>query len=111
MRIVKTLMLVNDPESLAAYRKAHDEIWHEVTEGIRSVGITSMELYLDGNLAVMVMEYPDGLDIDVAMAKLATLPRQQEWENYVAKYQQCDPDSTSDAKWRQMTRIFSLPKP
>ncbi len=111
MRVVKTLMLVNDPESLTAYRKAHDEIWQEITEGIRSVGITSMELYLDGNLAVMVMEYPDGLDIDKAMARLATLPRQQEWENFVAKYQQCDPDSTSDAKWRRMTRIFSLPKP
>lgn len=111
MRIVKTLMLVNDPESLAAYCKSHDEIWQEITEGIRSVGITSMELYLDGNLAVMVMEYPDGLDIDKVMAKLATLPRQQEWEEYVAKYQQCDPNSTSDAKWRRMTRIFSLPKP
>lgn len=111
MRVVKTLMLVNDPELLAAYRKAHDEIWQEITEGIRSVGITSMELYLDGNLAVMVMEYPDGLDIDKAMARLATLPRQQEWENFVAKYQQCDPDSTSDAKWRRMSRIFSLPKP
>ena len=109
MRVVKTLMLVNDPESLAAYRKAHDEIWQEITDGIRYVGITSMELYLDGNLAVM--EYPDGLDIDKAMARLATLPRQQEWENFVAKYQQCDPDSTSDAKWRRMTRIFSLPKP
>lgn len=111
MRIVKTLMLVNDPESLAAYRKAHDEIWQEITEGIRSVGITSMELYLDGNLAVMVMEYPDALDIDEAMAKLATLPRQQEWEEHVAKYQQCDPGCTSEAKWRRMTRIFSLPNP
>lgn len=67
-----------------------------------------MDIYLLGNRAVMIVELPDSIDFDEAMARLATLPRQQEWENYVAKYQQCDPDSTSSGKWKRMNKIFKL---
>ncbi len=74
-RFVKTLMLADDAESIALYRKAHDEIWPEIAEGIRSVGISSMEIYLLGCQAVMVMEAPDGLDVDKAMSLLVGLPR------------------------------------
>ncbi|MDE6316600.1 MAG: L-rhamnose mutarotase, partial [Muribaculaceae bacterium] len=47
-------------------------------------------------------------DRDAAMARLATLPRQAEWEEFVGQFQQCEPGSTSAGKWREMTRIFSL---
>jgi L-rhamnose mutarotase len=42
------------------------------------------------------------------MAKLAELPRQQEWEDYVASQQQCEKGMTSDQKWHMMRRIFAL---
>jgi L-rhamnose mutarotase len=42
------------------------------------------------------------------MARLATLPRQAEWEDYVAMFQACKPGSTSDEKWRMMDRMFYL---
>lgn len=108
-RFVKTLWLIDDPEAIAAYRHAHDTIWPEIAKGIRSVGITSMELYLHGNLAVMVMELPDGVDVDSAMSRLATLPHQQEWEEYVGQWQQCEAGSTSAGKWHEMEKIFTLP--
>ncbi|MBP3589058.1 MAG: L-rhamnose mutarotase, partial [Muribaculaceae bacterium] len=62
-RFVKTLHLVDDPQAIADYRRAHDEIWPEITDGIRSVGISAMDIYLLGNLAVMMMEAPDGLEV------------------------------------------------
>lgn len=108
MRLVKTLNLVNTPEAIAAYREAHDNIWPEITAGIREVGITAMDIYLYGNLAVMIMEIPDDIDLDEAMTHLASLPRQAEWEEYVGRYQQCDPGDTSAAKWHPMTPVFSL---
>lgn len=107
-RQIKTLYLKNDPETIKAYVKAHDNIWPEIVEGIKSVGITSMDLYLKGNLAVMVMEYPDDLNIDEAMDRLASLPRQAEWEDFVAQFQECEPGSTSAQKWQPMSQIFSL---
>ena len=108
-RFVKTLWLVGDKDAIAAYRHAHDNIWKEISEGIRSVGVSSMEIYLHGNLAVMIMELPDDVNVDEAMSRLATLPRQAEWEEYVSTFQQCLPEDTSAEKWKVMDKIFTLP--
>ena len=40
------------------------------------------------------------------MARLAMLPRQAEWEAYVAQFQGCRADARSDEKWQMMERIF-----
>ena len=67
-----------------------------------------MDIYLlDGRL-VMIVETPMDFQWDEAMARLATLPRQQEWEEFVAQFQQCDAQATSDEKWKMMERIFHL---
>lgn len=106
--LIQILELVDSPEAIAEYRRLHDEIWPEITEGIRSVGISRMDLFLRGNTVVMLAEYPDDLDIDAAFAKLAALPRQQKWEETVGRYQLCEPGSTSAGKWRRMDNIFQL---
>lgn len=108
-RFVKTLQLVDSPEAIEEYKKVHDEIWPEIVKGIREVGISTMDIYLTGNLAVMIMEVDDNIDVDTAMSRLATLPRQEEWERYVSRFQQCSPDDTSAGKWKQMDLIFRLP--
>ena len=51
---------------------------------------------------------PDDFNWDEAMARLATLPRQAEWEAYVAQFQGCDANATSDEKWQMMERMFYL---
>ncbi len=107
-RIVQTLDLIDDAELIDFYLKAHQQVWPEVTEGIRSVGITRMDIFREGTRLVMILELADGVDRDEAMAKLATLPRQAEWEEYVGKAQACLPGSSSGAKWRPMDQIFKL---
>jgi L-rhamnose mutarotase len=42
------------------------------------------------------------------MSRLATLPRQAEWEAFVARFQGCSEDARSDEKWQQAERIFQL---
>lgn len=42
-----------------------------------------------GNRLFMIVETALDFDWDTAMARLATLPRQAEWEDYVAAFQQC----------------------
>lgn len=109
-RYVQLLDLKNSPELLQAYRYQHspEGAWPEIIAGIREVGILEMELYLEGNHAVMIVEAAEDFDWDAAMARLATLPRQQEWEDVNAKFQDCKPGSTSDEKWRATERIFHL---
>ena len=36
------------------------------------------------------------------MAKMASGPRQAEWEDYMALFQQCEPGQRSDEKWKMM---------
>lgn len=107
-QIVQIIQLVESPEAIAAYRKAHDEIWPEIRAGIKAVGIARMDLYIHDYTAVMLVEMPDDVDFDEAMTRLAALPRQDEWEAHVAPYQKCEPGATSSAKWHRMTRIFEL---
>lgn len=109
-RYCQTLDLKNEPELIAEYRRLHSEEfqWAEIREGIRKVGILEMEIYLLDNRVFMIVETPLDFDWDSAMARLATLPRQAEWEAAVAPFQQCLPGQTSAEKWRLMERIFRL---
>ena len=109
-RYCQTLSLRDNPELIEAYRKAHskEESWPEIRAGIREVGILEMEIYILEAKLFMIVETPLNFDWDKAMAKLATLPRQAEWEEYVAKFQQCAEGATSDEKWQMMERMFYL---
>ena len=109
-RYVQTMELIDEPALIARYRRAHsrEEAWQEILDGIRQVGILEMEVYICGTRLVMIVEVPEDFQWDDAMARLATLPRQAEWEAFVAQFQRCDPTATSDEKWQMMERIFHL---
>lgn len=109
-RYCRTLDLRDDPELIAEYRKRHsqDNIWPEITAGIREVGILEMEIYIQGTRLFMIVEAALDFDWDSAMEHLATLPRQQEWEDYMAIFQLVSPGSTSAQKWQPMERMFHL---
>ncbi len=109
-RYCQMLNLKNNPELIAEYRRIHSrqEAWPEIRAGIRSVGILEMEIYILGSTLFMIVETPLDFDWDEAMEKLAHLPRQQEWEDFVAKFQECVPSSTSAEKWKMMERMFYL---
>ncbi len=109
-RYCQTMDLRDNPELIKKYKEAHDRehFWDEIKQGIRSVGILEMEIYILGTRLFMIVETPLDFDWDTAMARLATLPRQEEREAYVAQFQQCNENATSDEKWRMMERMFYL---
>jgi len=109
-RYCQTLDLKDDPKLIEEYVKRHseEEAWLEIREGIRSVGILEMEIYILGNRLFMIVETPLDFDWDEAFARLATLPRQQEWEDYMSIFQDVKANATSAEKWKQMKRIFRL---
>lgn len=109
-RYVQFLVISDDPELIAQYRKWHSQEynWKEVRDGIREVGILEMEIYLLGSRLVMIVDAPVDFRWSEAMKRLATLPRQAEWEALVSKFQGCRPDARSDEKWQPMERIFRL---
>ena len=109
-RYCQTLDLKDDPALIAEYVDRHSEAkhWHEINEGIRSVGILEMEIYLIGTRLFMIVETAADFNWDTAFAQLATLPRQAEWEEYMSVFQVSKPGATSAEKWQLMERIFRL---
>ena len=109
-RYVQFLEINDDPELMAQYRYWHSEEhhWKEIREGIKAVGILEMELYMLGNKLVMIVDAPADFNWQEAMDRLATLPRQAEWEAFVARFQGCSADARSDEKWQPAERIFRL---
>ena len=109
-RFCQTLDLKDNPQLIAEYRRRHSEgeAWSEIIEGIRQVGILEMEIYLVGTRLFMIVETPLDFDWDSAMARLATLPRQQEWEDYMSEFQAAEKGASSDEKWRMMETMVHL---
>ena len=80
-RYCQTLDLRDSPELIAEYRKRQSHV--------------------ESRSAFHV-------DWDTATARLNTHPRQQEWEEYMAIFQQAAPGMSSAEKWKPMERMFHL---
>lgn len=109
-RYCQTLDLKDDPKLIEEYKKRHcrECRWPEITEGIREVGILEMDIYILGNRLFMIVETAMEFEWDTAFEKLATLPRQAEWEKYMSIFQIADPEAASNEKWKLMERMFNL---
>ena len=109
-RYCQVLTLKDDSKLIAEYRRRHSEgaVWPETLAAIREVGILEMEIYILGNRLFMIVETPLDFDWDSAMERLATLPRQQEWEDFMAIFQDCKEGDTAAEKWKMMERMFYL---
>lgn len=109
-RYCKTLTLQDDAALIETYKKVHamGAAWPEITQGMKEVGIIDMEIYLAGTQLFMIMDTVADFDHDSAMSKLATLPRQAEWEAYVSKFQKTRSDASADEKWQLIERIYEM---
>lgn len=81
-------------------------VWPEVIRGMKEVGILNMEIYIHGSRLFMIMDTIPDFDHDKAMARLATLPRQKEWEALMSKFQQTSAEASASEKWELMDCIF-----
>jgi len=109
-RYCKSLELEDDPSLIEEYKQLHamGACWPEITAGMKEVGIIDMEIYVSGTTLFMIMDTNVDFDHEQAMAKLATLPRQAEWEALVSKYQKTQTDASAKEKWRLIERIFKM---
>lgn len=104
-----TLDLKDDDSLIAEYRYYHAKgIWPEILQGLSSIGIYDMEIYLTHGRMFMILDVPVDFDYEKMMGQLATMDRQQEWEEFMWKFQQRLPWVTDNTKWIEMERIFSF---
>ena len=107
-RYCQMMEMPQDAEVLRKYKEIHANVWPIIKEGIKQVGILDMQIYMLGNKAFMIMDTTDDFDFVEDNARLMTLPRQREWEAFVAEYQGKDPNAASTEKWHLMEQVFGL---
>ena len=107
-RYCQILELPDDAALIEKYKEVHANVWPEIKAGIHEVGIIDMQIYIKGNMSFMIMDTTDDFDFVKDNARLMTLPRQREWEAYVAKFQGKDPNADSTDKWQLMDKAFGL---
>jgi L-rhamnose mutarotase len=107
-RYCQVLTLRDDPVLIEEYKDYHADVWPEVLEGIKEIGILDHEIYIHGNTVFMILVTPADFDFDTRMSKLAGMSRQAEWEELMTKFQVADPTASSAEKWQRMERIFKL---
>jgi L-rhamnose mutarotase len=109
-RYCKWLKLKNNPKLIEEYKKIHamGAAWPEITAGMKEVGILDMEIYISGTTLFMIMDTKADFNHEQAMAKLAKLPRQTEWEAAVSKYQDTSSEASAGQKWILLERIYKM---
>ncbi|MDY7396969.1 L-rhamnose mutarotase [Aureibaculum sp. 2210JD6-5] len=101
------LELRNDSELLKAYKDIHkpENIWPKILVNMDTIGIKNMELYLKNYQAFLLMDTTLGFDMEKDGERWVNLPREKEWQEYVAKFQKVDANSKAVEKWKVMKQI------
>ena len=88
-RYVLTLEIINDPGLLKEYINIHalGQAWPEINDNMKSVGVKDMEIYLWDYRAFLIMDTKLDFDMQKDGEKWSKLPREKEWQQYVAKFQ------------------------
>ena len=107
-RYCLTLDLKNDPDLIAEYRRYHEQVWPEITKGIRDSGIEDLEIYLLGTRTFMIMEVNETFSFAAKAEADRNNPKVQEWEKLMWKFQQAMPEAQPGEKWLPMERVFKL---
>ena len=108
-RYVFTVNLKEGPGVVEAYTRHHREVWPEVQESLRRVGVEQMDIYLLGRRLVMIVEMRDGLDYRAAFASHKSSSRRvAEWEDLMTSLQAPAAEAQAGEWWAVMEQVFHL---
>ncbi len=103
-----TLDLKDDPQSIAEYKRYHQQLWPEITASLKQSGVEDAEIYLLGTRMFMILEVNDKFSFEAKARADQENPRVREWEELMWKFQRAMPQAKPGEKWLLMERIFKL---
>ena len=103
------LDLKDDAETIERYKEYHRAVWDEVLDGLRSLGISKMKIFLRGNRLFMYLETPDEFDLERDFQRYTEAsPRAAEWDALMREFQVRVPDAKPGEWWAAMEEVFDL---
>lgn len=105
----QVLDLKDDPDVIEKYKEYHRNVWPEVLESLRDVGIQKMKIFLLGNHLFMYYEAPDSFDPQRDFQSYTERnPKAKEWNDLMATFQRKVPGAAPDDWWTPMELVFDL---
>lgn len=102
----QVLDLKDDPEVIETYERYHREVWPEVLEALRGIGIIRMEIFRSGNHLFMYCTARDDFDPREDFQSYTSSPRAAEWNDLMMTFQQKVPEAAPDDWWSPMSLAF-----
>ena len=103
------LDLRDDAEVIEQYKEYHRAVWDEVLEGLRSIGISKMKIFLRGSRLFMYLETADDFDLERDFQRYTEAsPRAAEWDALMREFQVRAPDAKPSEWWAAMEEVFDL---
>lgn len=82
------LDLRDDAAAIEKYKERHRAVWDEALDGLRSIGIRKMKIFLRGRRLFMYLEAPDDFDLERDFPRyMAQSPRAAEWDALMREFQ------------------------
>ncbi|MBM3934155.1 MAG: L-rhamnose mutarotase [SAR202 cluster bacterium] len=103
-----TLNLRDDPVVIDEYVRYHAAVWPEVEAGLKSVGVTSMKIYLLGRRLFMYMEAVDSFEPLRDFQRYMNSKRAQEWDALMRTFQEKVPEAGPGEWWASMRQVYDL---
>ena len=103
------LDLRDDAVVIEKYKEYHREVWDEVLDGLRSIGIRKMKIFLHRRRLFMYLEAPDDFVLERDFPRyMAQSPRAAEWDALMREFQQPVPGASQSECWAAMEEVFDL---
>lgn len=103
------LDLRGNADVIDRYKAYHRAVWDEVQEGLRSLGIVKMKIFLRGNRLFMYIEAPDDFDLERDFPRYTEAsPRAAAWDALMREFQTPVPDANPNEWWATMEEVFDL---
>ena len=98
------------PESAVEeeYKRHHRAVWPEVVDGLQSIGVTKMKIYLRNHQLFMYLEASDDFDPARDFEKYTEDPRAKEWDELMKGFQAPVPGTMPGVWWADMEEVFDL---
>lgn len=103
-----TLLLCNDQETIERYKDHHRQVWPEVLDRLREVGIEEMKIFLIGRRLFMYLGAADGFVPERDFPRLSDHEPTKRWEELMASMQERVPEATDGEWWAMMEEVFDL---
>ena len=104
----QVLDLKNDPHIIKQYIDHHGQVWPEVSDALRDIGISKIKIFLIANHLFMYYEAGDDFVPERDFQAYTKFPRAQEWDLLMRTFQQKVPEAGPQDWWAPADLVFDL---